>query len=161
MATDEAKKLNALRMTTLSLQVLAAEVWDTLGDSSMALANGMGDALLEMLEKEQGLEIAGEGPAVIGTEINRILVDEYGYANEISMIVDGTSDNPSGAVVSVKGCINTANTDKLLKAGVKIPFICPMMLIGNALLRRVGMNVRINIERWPEGKGCKIHYKVV
>lgn len=155
MATDEAKKANALRMTSLSLEVLAEEVWDTLGESSMALAKGMGDAILEMLEKEQGLELAGEDPVAVGTEINRILVDEYGYAQEISMINLAVGEKVD---VKVKGCINTAFTDRLTKAGVKTPFICPMMLLGGALLRRVGMNPHITIERWPEGKGCIIHY---
>lgn len=36
MATDEAKKMNALKMVSLSLEVLAAEVWDTLGEIGRA-----------------------------------------------------------------------------------------------------------------------------
>ena len=62
MATDDAKKANAQKMMMLSMKVMISEVWDTLGDSSMALSHGMGDAILEMMEKEQGLEIAAENP---------------------------------------------------------------------------------------------------
>lgn len=157
MATDEAKKMNALKMVSLSLEVLAAEVWDTLGESSMALANGMGDALLEMVEKEQGLEIAGENPAAIGTELNRIMVDEYGYAQSITM----NSDGGVSADVKVKGCINTAFTEKLLKSGMKIPFTCPLMLVGTAMLRRVGVKARIDYEHLPAEKTCVFHYKII
>jgi hypothetical protein len=155
MATDEAKKMNALRMTSLSLEVLAAEIWDTLGESSMALANGMGDAILEMVEKEQGLEIAGEDPVAVGKEINRILSDEYGYTQEITMVTEPNV----GSDVKAKGCLNTTFCDKLIKSGVKTPFTCPIMLLGSAALRQMGLKYRITIDRWPEGKGCIIHYK--
>ena len=154
MATEEAKKENALRLTSLCLEVLASEVWDTLGDSSMALANGMGDAVLEMIEKEQGLEIAGEDIADIEKEMDRIAAVEYGFAQEISI-----ENTPDGANEKVKGCTNTYFCDKLIKAGVKTPFICPMMLSGSALLRRLGIKDRIQIERWQDGKGCIIHYR--
>lgn len=157
MATDEAKKLNALRMTTLSLEVLAEEVWESLGETSMALSRGMGDALLEMFEKEEGLEIGGEDKVAIAKEINRLLVDEFGYAQEITLEVD----DKANADFKVKGCINTAFTDKLLKAGVKIPFICPIMLVTSAAMRRMGLKGHVNIERWPDGKGCIIHYTPV
>jgi hypothetical protein len=154
MATDEAKKINALRMTSLSLEVLAEEVWDTLGESTMALSRGMGDAILAMFEKEQGLEVAAENPEAMGKEIERILVDEYGYAQEITLVVDAKMN----ADFKVKGCINTAFTDKLLKAGVKTQFTCPVMLVTGAAMRQLGMKGHVNIERWQEGKGCIIHF---
>jgi hypothetical protein len=155
MATDEAKKLNALRMLNLSMEVLASEVWDTFGESSMAMTSGMGDALLEMVEKEQGLEIAGEDPVAIAKELNRILVDEYGYAQSIDMKVNGAES----AEVTIKGCINTYFTEKLLKTGVKVPFTCPMMLLGTAMLRRLGVKNHVEYAHKTGEKVCVFHYK--
>jgi hypothetical protein len=152
MATEEAKKENMLRMTELSLEVLAAEVWDTLGESSMVLGRGMGDAILEMLEKEEGLEIAGEDSLNVGKEIERIFVDEFGFAKEISVDVD----KDAVATIKVTNCINTKFTDKMLASGVKMNYTCPIMLATGSALRQMGLKGRVNIERWPEGKGCKI-----
>ena len=154
MATEDEKKLNMLHMTQLSLEVLAAEVWDTLGETSMVLANGMGDAILEMIEKEEGLEIAGENPLDVGKEINRIFVDEFGFAKEISLDVD--KDNI--ATMKVTSCSNTKLTDKLLADGVTTAYICPIMLACSAALRNMGIKSHVKIERWQEGKGCKIFF---
>jgi hypothetical protein len=157
MANDEAKKANALRMVRLMLQVLTSEVYDTLGDSSMALAGGMGEAMLAMFEKEQGLEVGGEDPLAIGKEIDRILVDEYGFADEIALV----PITPGVADIKVKGCTNTSFCDKLVASGVKTPFICPVMLSCNSALVHMGLVDRISIERWQEGKGCIVHFKRV
>ena len=155
MATEEAKKENTLHMAELSLEVLAAEVWDTLGESAMVLGRGMGDAILEMLEKEEGLEIASEDPANVDKEIDRIFVDEFGFAKEISAEVASNGD----ATISVSNCINTKFTDKMLANGVKMNFTCPIMLAVDAYMRRIGRKGRVQISRWPEGKGCKISFK--
>ena len=157
MATDDAKKANAQKMMMLSMKVMISEVWDTLGDSSMALSHGMGDAILEMMEKEQGLEIAAENPMAVGKEIERILVDEYGLAHEITIESDGVKDTD----LKVKGCNNTYFCDQLTASGVKTPFICPAMLSTSAALRKLGYKGRVSIERWQEGKGCIVHFKGV
>ena len=155
MATDEAKKANALRMTQLMLQILSSEIWDTLGESSMALTGGMGEAMLAMFEKEQGLEVGGEDPLAIGKEINRILADEYGLAEEITLvpIETGVAD------IKAKGCHNAYFCDKMIASGVKIPIVCPVMLSCNTALSHMGYKEKINIERWQEGKGCIVHFK--
>lgn len=157
MATDEAKKANAQRMMMLSMKVLISEVWDTLGDSSLALVDGMGEAILEMMEKEQGLEIAGEDIPAIGKEIDRILVDEYGLAGEVSLEV--APDQTSGKT-KIQGCHNTHFCDQLVASGVKTPFICPVMLVTTALLKDKGIKARISYERWQDGKGCIFNTKL-
>jgi hypothetical protein len=155
MATDEAKKENALRMALVMLQVLTSEVYDTLGESSMALANGMGEAMLAMFEKEQGLEVGGEDPIAIGKEVDRILVDEYGFADEIALvpIETGVAD------IKVKACRNTFFCDKMLVSGMKTPFICPAMLTCKTALVHMGFKEQITYERWQEGKGCIFHFR--
>jgi hypothetical protein len=157
MATDDAKKENALRMAAVMLQVLASEVYDTLGESSMALANGMGEATLAMFEKEQGLEVGGEDPIAIGKEIDRILVDEYGLAEEIVIvpIETGVAD------MKIKSCKSTFMCDKMVASGMKVPFTCPAMLTCKTALAKMGFKEQITYDRWQEGKGCIFHYKRV
>ena len=123
--------------------------------TAMVLGRGMGDAILEMLEKEEGLEIASEDPANVDKEIDRIFVDEFGFAKEISAEVASNGD----ATISVSNCINTKFTDKMLANGVKMNFTCPIMLAVDAYMRRIGRKGRVQISRWPEGKGCKISFK--
>lgn len=155
MATEEVKKENLLRMTELSLEVLAAEVWDTLGESSMVLGNGMGDAILEMMEKEEGFELDSSHPMAVATEMDRIFVDEFGFAKEITASVDETG---TAAVFKVNSCINTRFTDKMLASGVKLNYTCPIMLVAKQMGPKMGLpNSRVKIERWQEGNGCIIH----
>ena len=154
MATDEVKKQNLMRMTSICLEILAEEVYDTLGDTALVLSRGMGDAILELMEKEEGLEIAGETPIEIGKEIDRILVDEFGFAKEITLDVD--ADNVG--TIKVNGCIGTAVTDKMLAKGLKMNYVCPAMLVSSAAMRQMGLKGRVQIDRWPEGHGCKIKF---
>jgi hypothetical protein len=154
MATEDVKKENLLRMTELSLEVLAAEVWDTLGESAIVLGKGMGDSILEMLQKEEGFEFEGESTKEIAAEIKRIFLDEFGFAKDIE-----TEIAPDGkAVITVNSCINTKFTDRMLASGVKMNYTCPIMLTASTVLRRMGAKGRVSIERWPEGKGCKINF---
>jgi hypothetical protein len=154
MATEEAKKENMLRMTELSLEVLASEVWDTLGESAMVLSKGMGDAILEALEKEGGLELDASDSLAVGKEIDRLFVDELGFAKDIAF----NRDENLVSTIKVSNCINTIFTDKLLATGMKMNFTCPIMLTCDAALRGMNIKRRIKIERWEAGKGCIITF---
>jgi hypothetical protein len=83
-------------------------------------------------------------------------VDEYGLAHEITINTDMVKTD-----INVKGCNNTYFCDQLVANGVKIPFICPVMLATSAALRQLGYKGRVNIERWQEGKGCIVHFQAV
>ncbi len=154
MATEESKKANVLRLSQLALSSLAAGVWDTLGDSSFALGGTMGDEVLKLMEKEMGLEIAGENPKDVVNEICRIFVDEFGFAREITAEMDGDQK----LIIKVKNCINVPFTDRLLAAGVAKPFICPIMNSCYAALKRMGYKMRQDVTKWPEGAGSIITF---
>jgi hypothetical protein len=115
----------------------------------------MGDHILEMFEKEMGLEIAGESPEAVIREIQRIFVDEFGFAQEIKTnILDGGNK----IELQVKNCVNRAFSDKLIAAGVQKPYICPIMNTTAAALRRMGYKVRSDIVKWQEGGGSIITF---
>jgi hypothetical protein len=109
MATETQKKDNLLQLTTMSLLSLTAGVWDTLGETSFALGNNIGTQLLEMMEKDTGLEIAGETPQDVMTEIGRIFVDEFGLAQDIDVAVENGHFE-----LKVKQCVNFQLSTELL-----------------------------------------------
>ncbi len=154
MATEESKKQNVLRLTSMALASLTAGVWDTLGEASFALAGPMGDEILGMMEKEMGLEIAGESPKDVVNEICRIFVDEFGFAKEIAVAMDGDQK----LVLKVRSCINVPFTDRLAAAGVEKPFICPIMNACGAALRRMNFKMHHDVQKWPDGNGSIITF---
>lgn len=157
MASEEQKKDNRLRLTNMALLSLASSTWDTLGDSAFAYSGAMGNRILEIMEKEMGLEIGGETPEDVMTEIGRIFVDEFGFAGDIDVAENGDGKFE----VKVKNCVNRAFTDKLMAAGVEKPFICPIMNACQAALRRMDFKAHEDVEKWVEGKGSIITFEVI
>lgn len=157
MATDEQKKLNQLRLTNMALTTLASAVWETLGDSSLSFSGLIGNQVLKIMEKEMGLEIAGHNPQEVLTEISRIFVDEFGFAEDIT--VEG--DETAGITLKVHKCANRKFTDVLEAAGVEKPFICPIMNSSQAALRRMGFKMREDVQKWTEGGGSIITFKSI
>ena len=76
MATEEEKKRNLARINAMIIYGLEKGLWDLLGESALAISAVVGVGMLEKLEQTMGLEIAGEEPQDILTEIGRIFVDE-------------------------------------------------------------------------------------
>ncbi len=156
MATDEQKKANMLRLSNLTLYGLTTGVWDYVGESSFAMSEGIGESVLGLMEKEMGLEIAGASVDEVLTEINRLFVDEFGFADDIEILADD-----SQVVMKVHSCLNRNLTDKLMAAGVEKPFICPIMNAAQAALKRMGTRARIDVAKWEEGKGSIITLTIV
>ncbi len=157
MATEDQKKENRLRLTNLALLSLASSTWDTLGESAFAYSGPMGNQILAVMEKEMGLEVAGEDPKEVMMEISRIFVDEFGFASDIDVEEQGDGQYQ----VKVKGCINRRFTDRLMEAGVEKPFICPIMNACQAALRRMEFKAREDVEKWEDGKGSIITFKLI
>ncbi len=157
MATDEQKKENRLRLTNMALLSLASSTWNMLGDTSFSFSGPMGSQILNVMEKEMGLEIAGENPKDVMMEIARIFVDEFGFAGEIDVVQHDTEHFE----VKVKNCVNRSFTDKLIEAGVEKPFVCPILNANQAALRRMGFKMHETVEKWVEGKGSIITFEAI
>ena len=78
MATEEQKKKNLFRMMSMMIAGMAKSLYELFGDTAFATMTEVGKELLEIMENEMGLEIAGETPKDVLTEIGRIFADEYG-----------------------------------------------------------------------------------
>ena len=85
MASEQDKIAHRLRLWALTSMGMGIGVWDMVQESSVSLSPTIGAATLTELEKQLGLEIAGEKPEDILTELGRIFVDEYGYASEAKL----------------------------------------------------------------------------
>ncbi len=157
MATEQKKQDNRTQLANLALLSVAAGAWNLLGNGVNAFSGPMGNEILKIMEKEMGLEIAGEDPEAVLMEISRIFVDEYGIASAIEVNIQDAQHFQ----MKVHNCANAAFTDKLREAGVEKPFICPIMNAARSALKRMGYKVHEDIEQWKEGKGSIISFSAI
>ncbi|MDM8542093.1 hypothetical protein QUF75_05470 [Desulfococcaceae bacterium HSG7] len=153
MATEEQKKKNLFRMMSMMIAGMAKSLYELFGDTAFATMTEVGKELLEIMENEMGLEIAGETPKDVLTEIGRIFADEYGFI--ASFKVEG-DDHELRLIVDK--CQGWNLTQKILKTGVEIPFTCPIMNVGHAALARMGKSAHRKIEPRPEVRGSTITF---
>jgi hypothetical protein len=157
MATEEEKKRNLARINAMIIFGLEKGLWDLLGESALAMTRHVGEGMLEKLEKTMGLEIAGEDPGDMLTEIGRIFVDEIGIATDFDIGHDGDEVN-----LSVKNCVLIKVERDLINAGIQ-PFMCPYLNIAAAAMtRRLDRKVRIaSIDVDCEAKHCKLCFQMI
>lgn len=151
MATDDEKKRNMVRLSNLTLLGVSKGVWDFVGETAFALSQNIGNEIVKMMEKEMGLEIAGENPIDVVNEVSRLFVDEFGFARNIEV-----KENDGIISVDVQHCINRKLTDQLLESGVEKPFICPIMNVLVAVFKRLGIWARHDVKKNEAGNGSII-----
>ncbi len=157
MATEEEKKRNLGRINAMIIYGLEKGLWDLLGESALALSATVGAGMLEKLEQTMGLEIAGEEPQDILTEIGRIFIDEIGIAARFD--ITKTEDRVDFVV---EKCVLLNVEKDLVEAGVR-PFMCPYLNIAAAAMRqRLGLKTRIvDIEVDVAAHRCNLCFEMV
>ncbi len=153
MATEEQKKKNLFRIMTIMLAGLAKSLYDLFGETAFATMNEVGKEILKIMENEMGLEISGENPKDVLTEIGRIFADEIGFIESFEVVENG---NKMSLVVDK--CQGWKLTQRILKTGVEIPFTCPIMNVGEAALLRAGKHAHRAITSRPEVRGSEIAF---
>lgn len=153
MATEEQKKENLIRVKNLMIAGMAEAMWELFGESCYATMTQVGQDMLSIMEKEMGLEIAGENPKDVLTEIGRLFVDEMGYVDSFSVDQEGNKLH-----LHVDNCRGWAMTQQILKTGVEEPFTCPIMNVGQAALGRMGIQAHRKITPRPDVKGSTITF---
>ena len=156
MATEEQKKKNVMRLMTLMIGGMAKALYDMFGESAFAVMNEVGKTTLEIMEQEMGLEVDGENPKDVITEIGRIFADEMGFVESFTTEQDG-----SEITLSVHHCQGWDLTQSILKTGVDIPFTCPIMNVCQAALMRMGKPAQKSIAALPETRGSAITFKLI
>jgi len=157
MATEEEKKRNLARLNAMIIYGLEKGLWDLFGESALATTNTIGNGMLEILEKNMGLEIEGEVPQDILTEIGRLFVDEYGIASNFDITKDGDDIH-----FDVKNCVLMHVEKDLIADGIK-PFVCPYLNIAAAAMRR-RLGVKTSISQFDvdtKAHHCQLCFKLV
>ncbi len=151
MATMEQKKASRLRLTNYILAALGDGLWKVMGESAVGLTTTFGKSILSVMEKEMGLELAGESVEDWAAEIGRLLVDEFDVGTEFR--VEVSDDSVS---VYAEGCMFAQVYEALEAAGVPA-YICPVRAIYGAALRQLGEKVRLGaVER--DGDKCSMTF---
>ncbi len=119
MATEEEKKRNLVKLSSLVIHGLTRGLWELLGESAEVTAKLIGHTNVEMLEKEMGFEVAGEDLQDMMTELDRVFVDELGALDQCETVVE---DNQ--ITMTCTGCKFMSLTRDLMQEGIP-PFICP------------------------------------
>lgn len=156
MATEEQKKKNVMRLMTLMIGGMAKALYDLFGETAFATMNEVGKSTLEIMEQEMGLEVDGENPKDVLTEIGRIFADEMGFIESFSTAEDGNK-----LTLTVNHCQGWNLTQSILKTGVEIPFTCPIMNVCQAALSRMGRPVQKSISPIPETRGSNIEFTLI
>lgn len=140
MATEEAKLANRARMWGLTTMGLGMGIWELVAEASNSLSPTVGNQLLGMIEKQLGLEIAGEKPEDILTELGRIFVDEFGFGSEAKVERDGNKLS-----ITFKNAVGTKEMGILAQTGVA-PFMHPVLCCGLSVLGRLGQKARADLK---------------
>ncbi len=156
MATEEEKKKNIMRLMTLMISGMAKALYDLFGETAYATMTEVGRTTLEIMENEMGLEVDGEAPEDVLTEIGRIFCDEMGFIESFSTAKEGNA-----LVLTVNRCQGWDLTQSIMKTGVETPFTCPIMNVCQAALSRMGFVVRKSIVPIPETRGSSIYFTLL
>lgn len=154
MATEEQKKARMVKLFNTIIFGFAKGLYDLFGDAALATADTIGEDIVEEMEHELGLEIHGEDPQAILTEIERLLLDEYGLAKSLRIeIKDHEID------LFCEGCAMWHATKELKAAGVP-PYTCvPMTIAAAALRKRLGRKARFTgIQQDFDKQTCEINF---
>jgi len=155
MASEEQKKQNLIRMKNLMIAGMAKALYDLFGESAQATMMEVGKDILGIMEKEMGLEIAGENPKDLMTEVGRIFADEFGYVESFQV-----EENGNEISLYVDNCMGWNLTQHIMKTGVDIPFTCPIMNVGQAALMRQGKPIHKRVEPREDVRGSRIVFTI-
>lgn len=157
MANEEQKKARLIMLSNNIIAGYGKGLYDLFGDSAMATVSTIGESTIKQMENEMGLEIHGENPQDILSELARILIDEYGLARSLKFEFQGQDVN-----VVCQGCLLWPATKSILASGAP-PFHCvPMMLAKVAINKRLGKKIQfVNLEQTDSNMTCEIHARIL
>lgn len=154
MATDEEKKANQMRLLGMVFTSMARGFWEMVEDGALALGPTLGKQLLNVMENEMGLEIAGENTQDVINEMGRLFVDEFGFAQKVDV-----QQNQDGIALHVHNCVLKAMDAELTRDGVE-PYICPFRNCGLAALTRANVRTRPAVV-FDEQQGCTVTFRTL
>ncbi len=156
MITEEEKNQNLMRLMNLMIAGMAKTLYDMFDETAFAAMSEVGRATLEIMEQERGLQIGEEDPQDVLEQIGRIFVQEMGFIESFNV-----TRKEDKLKVTVSQCQGWDLTQSILKAGVDVPFTCPIMNVCQAALIRTGNPVQKSISPIPETHGSTITFTLM
>lgn len=132
MASEEQKKARMIKLFNMIIAGMAKGLYDLFGPAAIGIVGPIGEEILEEMEQELGLEIHGEDPQTILTEIERLLIDEYGLMKDCKIEIHPETHEVD---LIVKEPILWHAIEELVDAGMP-PLACMEMIIAEAALRK-------------------------
>ncbi len=155
MATEIEKKKNLARLLELVTKGLGKGLWDLVGEPVYATSAVIGDEILAYLQKNIGLEIAGESPEDVLLELTRIFMDEFGAAQDVNI---QKKDNL--IEMKIKKCVSRRLCLDLKKENIP-PFVCPYLAVSAAAMRKnLGMKTRVKEVEAGEDE-CILNFEMI
>jgi hypothetical protein len=157
MATKEVQKKRQLRLFNSIVFGFAQGLYDLFGESALVTVDSIGESLIDEMEQEMGLEIAGEEPRDILTEIERLLIDEYGLVEDIDINLQEEQ-----VEMVCENCLLWKATESLRGTGAP-PYTCVPMTLGRiALRKRLGKKGQfVSIEQDMDNRICNLTFKLL
>ena len=141
MATEQEKTTHLARMLGLANVGMTLGIWELVEESATTLTPIIGTQLIGEIEKQLGLEIAGEKPHDLFVELGRIFVDEVGFGSEVKV-----ESADKTILVTFKNAAGSPEFASLKEHGVEKLFSHPYLCTGIAALARMGIKARGNVE---------------
>ena len=132
MATEKQKKARMVHLFNMIIAGMSKGLYDLFGEAAMSIMPPVGEKRLKEMEHELGLEIHGETPQHILTEIERLLMDEYGIFKEGTFKFRPDTHEVD---ITITDSVLWNATAKLHKTGLP-PLACVEMMIASAALRK-------------------------
>jgi len=157
MATMQEQKQRQLKLFNNIIYGFASGLYDLFGESALATMGNIGEGVLQDMENELGLEVDGENAEDILTEIERLLVDEYGLVDTIEFTKEGQDVS-----LTCQGCLLWQATESLQKDNVP-PYTCaPMMMASTALHKRLGVRRKfVSLDQEMDEHICHVHFQLM
>lgn len=156
MATEQEKTAHREQLLALMLLGMTVGIWDMVEESATSLSPVIGENILGEIEKQLGLEIAGEKPEDILVELGRIFVDELGVASEIKV------ERTDKAIrITLLNAMGMAEFTILQEHGVEKLFSHPFLCTGLVALARLGVKARGTVELDKAAKSQTVTFELL
>lgn len=151
---EDNKKL--MRLMSLMIAGMAKGIHEMFGEAAHAVMSETGRSILEILERDMGLQLADLEPDEALAAIGRVFREELGFVDSFTV-----SRDSNRLTVTLHGCQGWDMTQEVLKTGVDSPFTCPIMNVCQAALIRMGKPARKSISPIPETRGSAITFTLI
>jgi hypothetical protein len=156
MGTEQEKIANRERVWSMLAVAMTKGIWDLVKDSSSSITPQIGLQILEMIEKQMGLSVAGNSPEAIIADIGTIFTERLGFAANATV-----EPFEKGIKLSLSDAEATDQFGQLKAGGVEKLFSHPVLCCGVAALAKIGKKSRGDAQIDMNSKSTVISFELI